>query len=312
MKRFYISVIILLITLPGFSQATNLTSDYKIMDIGWNGYGDYTRSLILLHEVFNGSFVGKNYAIGTIRAMRGNSTAFDRTDVVQVNSSSAYSNINGSAVSFVTWESKWSLKTAMYNGKKYLALDVPYSGAYHNWGYQFVGWTSSTGENMKCISYEVSGQPVNQNILSNIQDFTPTIAESHDVTSFVINGNVGINTVASSNYKLNVKGRVRADEIVVNTTGADFVFDPSYKLRTLSELETFIRTNKHLPDIAPAKEMQENGVSAGEMQAKLLQKVEELTLYVIEKDKEITKLRAENNQKLQELSSEIEKLKSQK
>jgi hypothetical protein len=56
--------------------------------------------------------------------------------------------------------------------------------------------------------------------------------------------------------------------------------NPTYKLRSLAELEAFIKSNKHLPDIAPAKEMQENGVSAGEMQAKLLQKVEELTLYV--------------------------------
>ncbi len=101
------------------------------------------------------------------------------------------------------------------------------------------------------------------------------------------NGNIGIGTITPGNYKLNVAGRIRADEIIVSSDGADFVFEPTYKLRSLSELETFIRTNKHLPDIAPAKEMQENGVSAGEMQAKLLQKVEELTLYVIEQQKTI-------------------------
>ncbi len=100
-------------------------------------------------------------------------------------------------------------------------------------------------------------------------------------------GSIGIGTANPGSYMLNVKGRVRVDELVVNTTGADFVFEPTYKLRPLSELETFIKANKHLPDIAPAKEMQENGVSAGEMQTKLLQKVEELTLYVIEKDKQI-------------------------
>jgi hypothetical protein len=102
-------------------------------------------------------------------------------------------------------------------------------------------------------------------------------------------GNIGIGTSDPGKYKLNVSGSIRADEIVVNTTGADFVFDSTYNLRSLPELETFIKQNKHLPEIAPAKEMQENGVSAGEMQAKLLQKVEELTLYVIEKDKEIAK-----------------------
>ncbi len=99
-------------------------------------------------------------------------------------------------------------------------------------------------------------------------------------------------------------GPIHAHEVVVNTTGADFVFEPSYKLRSLSELETFIRTNKHLPDIAPAKEMQENGLSTGEMQAKLLQKVEELTLYTIEQNKAIEELR----QTVEAQNKKIEKL----
>ncbi len=115
--------------------------------------------------------------------------------------------------------------------------------------------------------------------------------------AILTNGNVliGKTTQLNTEFKLDVDGKIRANEIVVNTTGADFVFDPSYKLRTLSELETFIRTNKHLPDIAPAKDMQENGVSAGEMQAKLLQKVEELTLYVIEQSKLMEALKMEND-----------------
>ncbi len=117
--------------------------------------------------------------------------------------------------------------------------------------------------------------------------------------NFIKNGNVliGKTTQTNSTYKLDVAGKIRADEIVVNTTGADFVFEPTYKLRSLSELETFVRTNKHLPDIASAKEMQENGVSAGEMQAKLLQKVEELTLYVIELEKRIKDLETKTNTK---------------
>jgi hypothetical protein len=103
-------------------------------------------------------------------------------------------------------------------------------------------------------------------------------------------GNVGIGTIVPGSYRLNVNGKIRANEIVVNTTGADFVFEPTYKLRSLAELEAFIKKYKHLPDIAPAKEMQENGISAGEMQAKLLQKVEELTIYLIEQNKRIVEL----------------------
>jgi hypothetical protein len=95
-------------------------------------------------------------------------------------------------------------------------------------------------------------------------------------------------------YKLDVYGKIRANEIVVNTGGADFVFEEDYNLRTLLEVESFIKENKHLPDIPTAKEVEENGVSLGEMQSLLLQKIEELTLYVIEQNKSIKQLQEEN------------------
>ncbi|WP_320052044.1 hypothetical protein [uncultured Acetobacteroides sp.] len=109
------------------------------------------------------------------------------------------------------------------------------------------------------------------------------------------NGNVliGKPSQANSTYKLDVAGKVRADEITVNTSGADFVFENGYNLRPLTEVEAYVKENKHLPDVAPAAEMQDNGVSIGEMNTKLLQKVEELTLYLIEKDKEIKEMKIE-------------------
>jgi len=96
----------------------------------------------------------------------------------------------------------------------------------------------------------------------------------------------------ASGYSLNVAGRVRSNEIVVNVDGgADFVFENEYKIMPLSVLENYVKTNKHLPEIAPASQMQEEGVAVGEMQIKLLQKVEELTLYIIELKKEIESLK---------------------
>ncbi len=92
----------------------------------------------------------------------------------------------------------------------------------------------------------------------------------------------------NSAYKLDVKGGMRANGIVVNTTGADFVFKPGYQLLPLVDLEKYIANNHHLPEILPAKEMQANGIDLGQNQIKLLQKVEELTLYLIEKDKQIS------------------------
>lgn len=104
------------------------------------------------------------------------------------------------------------------------------------------------------------------------------------------NGNILIGKSAQQNisYKLDVNGKARVNELVVNTSGADFVFENNYKLWSLPELETFIKKNKHLPEIAPAKTMQTDGVGVGEMQTKLLQKIEELTLHLIEKDKQLS------------------------
>ncbi len=109
-------------------------------------------------------------------------------------------------------------------------------------------------------------------------------------------GNVLINKSWQTNsaYKLDVDGKVRANEVVVNTNGSDFVFSDDYTLLSLGELERYVTKEKHLPDIPSASEMQNEGVGVGALQTKLLQKVEELTLYVIAQDKRIEKLEKEN------------------
>lgn len=106
-------------------------------------------------------------------------------------------------------------------------------------------------------------------------------------------GNVIIGEPQSINntYRLNVGGKVRANEIVINTTGADYIFDPNYNLKSLPELEAFIVKNGHLPDISTAEEMQKEGMEVGELTTKLLAKIEELTLYLIQQDKEVRELR---------------------
>ena len=87
----------------------------------------------------------------------------------------------------------------------------------------------------------------------------------------------------------------RAKEVVVETTGwSDYVFDRDYKLLSLSEVEKHIESEGHLPGVPSAKQVAEQGISLGEMQAKLLAKIEELTLHQIRQEKEIEKLKAEN------------------
>jgi len=105
---------------------------------------------------------------------------------------------------------------------------------------------------------------------------------------------IGKGTQTNSIYKLDVAGPVRADKVVVNTTGADFVFDSTYNLPVLSEVAAYIQANHHLPQMAPAADMQKDGLSLGDNQTQLLQKVEELTLYAIGADKHIRQLEASN------------------
>jgi hypothetical protein len=143
---------------------------YKVIDIGNNGQVDYTRSLILLHEISSGPTIEFNNAVGTITAFRGSSTAYHRNNIAYVNTSSAYNGTYGTVQS-VSEDQPWKLKTCVFNGKKYIALDVPYQDAYQNCGFQFAGWANSSGESLKCVNYMVAGNAVNQSLLSNIQDF---------------------------------------------------------------------------------------------------------------------------------------------
>ena len=105
------------------------------------------------------------------------------------------------------------------------------------------------------------------------------------------NGNVGIGTTNPGSWKLAVNGKIRAKEIKVETGWSDFVFKKEYNLPTLKEVETQIKEKGHLKDIPSASEVAANGIYLGEMDSKLLQKIEELTLYTIQQQKEIERLK---------------------
>jgi len=114
------------------------------------------------------------------------------------------------------------------------------------------------------------------------------------------NGNVGIGTTEPGTYKLAVEGKVGAREVEVRTgSWADFVFAPDYKLPSLGDVQRYIDQHGHLPDIPSEAEVIENGVPLGEMQKLLLQKIEELTLYTLDFQKQ-----------LQAQQEQIEKLKA--
>ncbi|SEC32236.1 hypothetical protein SAMN04489761_2674 [Tenacibaculum sp. MAR_2009_124] len=155
-------------------------------------------------------------------------------------------------------------------------------------------------------SYEIKWANENINVVHRVQ-YSGVYYDVMNVNranrNVVFNGGqVGIGTNTMGNHKLAVEGSIGAREIKVEAfpNWSDFVFYEDYQLPSLTEVENHIKEKGHLKDIPSAKEVEKNGFYLGEMDAKLLQKIEELTLYTIEQEKKI------NNQ-----NKEIKSLKSQ-
>lgn len=130
------------------------------------------------------------------------------------------------------------------------------------------------------------------------------VGPSGDRFRVLEDGNVGIGTT-TPDAKLTVKGNIHAEEVKVDLSvpGPDYVFKGDYELKSLEEVQNYIKENGHLPNIPSAMEMEANGVELGIMNMKLLEKIEELTLYVIELKKE--------NEEIRFLRAEIELIKQQ-
>lgn len=128
---------------------------------------------------------------------------------------------------------------------------------------------------------------------------------------YYTNGKVSIGSpLAPEGYELIVDGKAIMEEVKVQLSEnwwPDFVFKKDYKIRTIEEVEMYISENKHLPEIPSEIEVTENGINLGEMNAKLLQKIEELTLYLIDQNKELKELKCITIQQ----QAEIEKIRKE-
>ena len=127
-------------------------------------------------------------------------------------------------------------------------------------------------------------------------------AKLHVNSSMVIGSSA---TLPATGYLLSVNGKIISEEVRVQLDAdwPDYVFNKNYRLKPLNEVEHFISANNHLPGIPSAKQVSQDGLLLGDMQKKVMEKVEELTLYIIQLDKENKQLKKE----LDELKCEVHK-----
>lgn len=148
---------------------------------------------------------------------------------------------------------------------------------------------------------------LSQNQIQSIVDYVPPIELCTNI--YCDGSSLGIGVEDTKGYKLAVAGKTITEEVKVALieNWPDYVFGDSHELRTLNEVENFIAKNKHLPEIPSETEVTENGINLGEMDSKLLKKIEELTLYMIEINKRVNQLETENTElkeKVQSLENE--------
>jgi hypothetical protein len=157
-------------------------------------------------------------------------------------------------------------------------------------------------------------------IQSNQNPIVMNVASTNalTITTSSVGGNivgaVGIGTNGSpipNEYRLAVAGNIIAEKLTVKLRAnwPDFVFEDDFRLKSLSEIEKYIKVNKHLPGVPSAKQIAKDGVDVGANQAVLLQKIEELTLYIIEQNKKIEQLEKDKTEH-KNLQKQIDELKA--
>lgn len=273
----------------GSRAGYNNTTGYRNIFIGQNtGYSNTSG----IHNAFIGYFSGWQNTYGYHNTVLGSYSGYSNTSGHEntfVGFHSGYKNTNGDLNTFIGSNSGRSNTTGLRN--VFLGNYAGYkntSGQGNVFLGNYAGYNNITGSN--------------QLFIDNSSTSTPLIYGNFNTDA------VGINTTATNGYTLSVNGKIRATEVRVYTGWADYVFEHNYKLRSLREVETYIQQNKHLPDVPSAKVVEKEGILIGKMNATLLRKIEELTLYMIEANKAIKTLQ----EKVEVLQKENKTLKDNK
>lgn len=233
-------------------------------------------------NVFYGSQSGFSNTTGNYNVFNGFQSGVSNTTGtgnIFIGANSGHSNRTGSHNVFSGYQSGFTNSIGSYNVFS---------------GYQS-GYTNTTGSGNVFLGYSAGYSETGSNRLyiDNSNTTTPLIYGKFDTNQ------VGINTTnIPIGFAFAVKGKVITEEINIALQGSaiwpDYVFNDDYKLPSLKEVEKHIIENGHLQNIPSAAEVSESGIFLGAMNVKLLQKIEELTLYSIQQQKELEYLKAEN------------------
>jgi hypothetical protein len=243
---------------PIFNNYTsNLVSYIDFGEISMWGYVEITLTYSFNNQLTTGMY-GKRFNIG-----RNPGESF------YANSSEVYAALGPVA-------EQWKLGEFQINPSNHLVLPI-----YH---------LASSGNSIYVTINGVSLLPINTSLIQITNPVVLVNTESRDYQHTMDPVGIGTKKIDPAS-KLTVGGKISAREIKVDvSTGADFVFDKGYRLLDLGALKDYIKINNHLPEVPAAATMVKDGLALGEFQMKLLQKIEELTLYLLQKEEQIKNL----------------------
>ncbi|WP_254411938.1 hypothetical protein [Dyadobacter diqingensis] len=264
-----------------YSGYSNTTGKWNTFLGHKSGYSHTTGD----RNIFLGGIAGYNTTTGRLNVFTGYAAGYNNTTGAQ----NVY---YGNSAGFGTTTGNYN--TYVGNGVANNNLTGSNNVAF---GY-LAGNSNVVGNGNIFIGYRAGYKELGSNKLyiSNDSTSAPLIYGDFSDKKLVFNGKIGIGTstfpssvggVDVSAYKLFVKGGILAEEVRVRTSWADYVFEKNYDLNSLSEVEEFINQNGHLPNVPSANKVEKDGLNVGEMIKIQQEKIEELTLYVIEQDKEL-------------------------
>lgn len=250
---------------------------------------------------------------GILYCYRGSTLTFNLNEEYRVDIQTAYSNTYADVAPLTSNSHTLNLYSITYQGAPYIAISAADISSY---GYQ-ISFKGYYWNNVNTVKPQL----VLASACTNITAFKTAQSVWGSAVYATPAGYIGVGTSTPQSL-LAVAGTITAKGVAVSSTGwPDYVFDSTYKLAPLQDVVSYTFANKHLPGLPSALDIEKEGLDLGDMQKRQMQKIEELTLYLIEADKRVSKdeslisrqeaMLAQMQAQLQAQQAEIDRLKAQ-